>query len=163
MLTKPEFLILSSRHSAEVDTDLAYVRKTLGVTPGKSGELTLTFGALPRGEKEIAVLSRSMLEILLEVSYGIDVPESHVSEGRTAAATRFADAQNLRDRPLIHVQSSASQPLQPFSAVRYRNTWYWIGDSDLASKRAFTFLMMFFSLAETGVAAQAPVLTLPAN
>ena len=143
--------------------DLAYVRKILAVTPGKNGELTLTFGALPRDDKEIAVLSRSMLEILLEVSYGIDVPEAHVSEGRTGAATRLVDAQNPRDRPLVHVQSSASQPPQPFAAVRYRDTWSWIGDGDLASKRIFTFLMMFFSLAETGVAAQAPVITLPAN
>ena len=112
-----EILIFSGRHSAEVDSDLAYVRKILGVVPGKSGELTLTFGALPRGDKEIAVLSRSMLEILLEVSYGVDVPEAHVSEGRTAAATRFDDAQNPRDRPLVYVQSSASQPPQPFAAV----------------------------------------------
>jgi hypothetical protein len=104
-----------------------------------------------------------MLEILLEVAYGIDVPEAHVSEGRTAAATRFASAQNLHGRPLIHVHSSASQPPKPFSAVRYRDTWFWIDDSDLGSKRVFTFLMMFFSLAETGVVAQAPVLTLPAN
>jgi hypothetical protein len=44
-------LIFSSRHSAEVDTDLAYVRKTLSVMPGKSGELTLTFGALSRNER----------------------------------------------------------------------------------------------------------------
>jgi hypothetical protein len=123
----------------------------------------LTFGALPRSEKEIAILSRSMLEILLEVAFGIDVPEAHVSEGRTAPATRLAEAQNLRDRPLIHVLSSATQPVRPFSAVHYRGTWYWIDDGDLGSKRIFTFLMLFFSLAETGVPAQAPVLTIPAN
>jgi hypothetical protein len=156
-------LIFSDRHSAEVDADRAYVRKILALAPGSDNELTLTFGALPRNGKEIAVLSRSMLEILLEVSNGIEVPEAHVSQGRTAAAARFASAENPRDRPLIHVLSSASQPAQPFCAVRYRDTWYWIDDGDLASKRVFTFLMMFFSLAETGVTAQAPVLTLPAN
>jgi hypothetical protein len=47
--------------------------------------------------------------------------------------------------------------------VRYRDSWYWIRDDDLASKRVFTFIMMFFSLAETGVTAQASVVTIPDN
>jgi hypothetical protein len=40
---------------------------------------------------------------------------------------------------------------------------YWIDDHDFAAKRAFTFLILFFSLAETGAPAQAPVLTIPAS
>jgi hypothetical protein len=32
-----------------------------------------------------------------------------------------------------------------------------------AAKRIFSFLLIFFSLAETGVTPQAPVLTVPAN
>ena len=128
-----------------------------------NGELTLAFGALPRGEKEIAVLSRSMLEILLEVAVGIDVPKPHVAEGRTSPATRLADAQNLYDRPLIKVLSGTTPLSSPFAAVYYRGTWYWISDDDLSSKRIFTFLMLFFSLAETGVTPQAPVLTIPVN
>jgi hypothetical protein len=156
-------LILSSRRTGEVDKDLQYVQKTLGVRPAKNGELSLTFGALPRSEKEIAVLSRSMLEILLEVAIGIDVPKLHVAEGRTSPATRLADAQDLHDRPLIKIQAGTTPPSSLFAVVRYRDTWYWINDDDLGSKRIFTFLMMFFSLAETGVAPQAPVLTLPVN
>ncbi len=156
-------LILSPRRSAEVERDLDTVRRILHVRPGTNGELTLTFGALPRNDHEVAVLSRSMLAILLEVAVGIDVPDAHVSEGRTAAATRLADAPEPRDRPLVRILSGASPPANAFSAVHYRDTWYWIDDDDLASKRVFTFLMMFFSLAETGVTPQAPVLTVPAS
>ena len=104
-----------------------------------------------------------MSEILLEVAVGIEVPPEHVVQGRTALATRVAGAENLRDRPLIRIQSSASPPPDSYAAVRYRGTWYWISDSDPASKRVFTFLMIFFSLAETGVTPQTPVLTVPAN
>jgi hypothetical protein len=156
-------LILAGRRTPEVERDLQYVQKTLGVVPGKNGELTLTFGALPRSDKEIAVLSRSMLEILLEIAAGIDVPGAHVSEGRTATATRLADAQNLLDRPLIRILSGPTPPANSFDAVRYRGTWYWIDDDDFGSKRIFTFLMLFFSLAETGATPQAPVLTIPVN
>jgi hypothetical protein len=156
-------LILAGRRTPEVERDLQYVQKTLGVIPGKNGELTLTFGALPRSDKEIAVLSRSMLEILLEISAGIDVPGAHVSEGRTATAARLVDAQNPRDRPLVRILSGPTAPASSFDAVRYRGTWYWIDDDDFGSKRIFTFLMLFFSLAETGVTPQAPVLTIPVN
>jgi hypothetical protein len=64
---------------------------------------------------------------------------------------------------MIRIRSSASPPAATYAAVRYRDTWYWIDDGDYASKRVFTFLMIFFSLAETGVTPQAPVLTVPAN
>jgi hypothetical protein len=156
-------LILSGRRLRETDRDLEFIRKALGVTPGQNGEISLTFGALPRNEHEIAVLSRSMLGILLEVAGGIEAPAAHIAEGRTAASARLNDAPDPHDRPLIRVFSGAAPPAKAYAAVRYRDTWYWIGDDDLASKRVFSFLMMFFSLAETGVTPQAPVVTVPAG
>lgn len=156
-------VILSAERGTEVDRDLLFLRRALGISPGKNGEISLTFGALPRTRNEIALLSRSMLGILLEIASGIEVPRSHVQEGRTAPAARVAHAQEQRDRPMIHIMSGPTEPQRPFATVRYRNTAYWVSDDDLASKRVFTFLMMFFSLAETGVMPQAPVLTIPAN
>lgn len=156
-------LILSERRFAEVRKDLEFVRKVLGVRPEQGGELTLTFGALPRNDHEIALLSRSMLEVLLEVAVGIDVPASHVALGQTSASSRNPDEANPHDRPLIRIYSGATQPANSFAAVHYRDTWYWIDSDNYDSKKVFTFLMMFFSLAETGTAPQAPVLTLPAN
>jgi hypothetical protein len=156
-------LILSSKRAGEVSQDLQYVRKTLGIIPDRNGEVTLAFGLLPRSASEIALLTRSMAEILLEVGAGIEVPSEHIAQGRTAMATRLASAENVRDRPLIRIHSSASPPANTYAAVRYRDTWYWIDDGDLASKRVFSFLMIFFSLAETGVTPQAPILTIPAN
>ncbi len=156
-------LILSNRRAAEVDRDLQYVRETLKIAPGRNGEMTLTFGALPRTTGEIAFLSRSMLEILLEVAAGIEVPSEDVSLGRTVASTRSAEAPTPQDRPLIRIHSAPARPSDAFAAVRYHDTWYWISDGDLGSKRVFTFLMIFFSLAETGVTPQTPVLTVPAS
>jgi hypothetical protein len=40
---------------------------------------------------------------------------------------------------------------------------FWFDDRDLPSKRMFTFLRMFSSIAETGIARRSPVLTIPAN
>jgi hypothetical protein len=156
-------LVLSSHHNEQARRDLEFVRKALGLRLGDDGQINLTFGVLARNDREIAVLSRSMLGVLLEVASGIEVPSADVAAGRVAASARRADAPDPRDRPLIRIYSGSKPPDGVYADVRYRDTWYWIRDDDLASKRVFTFLMMFFSLAETGVAPQAPVLTIPAN
>ena len=156
-------LLFAGQRSQQTDEDLRFVRTTLGLTPGGSGEITLTFGVLPRGANDIAMLTRSMIDILQEVAAGIEVPPSDVARGRTAAAARLPLAENPRDRPFVRIRSSATKPDNAYAAVRYRDTWYWIDDDDLSSKREFTFLMIFFSLAETGVTPQTPVVTIPAN
>jgi hypothetical protein len=156
-------LILSREGVQSVTKDLQFVRKTLRLTPDRNGEVTISFGLLPRSPNEITLLTRSIVEILLEVAAGIEVPPEHISQGRTALATRLDSAENPRDRPLVRIRSSASPPVDSYAAVQYRGTWYWIADEDLAAKRVFSFLMIFSSLAETGVTPQAPVLTVPAN
>ena len=156
-------LIFAPSLTPEVNQDLKFLSDTLNLKPGKGGEITIVFGAVQRNDRELAVLSRSMLEILVELALGIDVPAEDVANGRTVPSARLTSATNPRDRPLVRILSGAVAPAGAFSAVHYRNTWYWIDDGDFASKRIFTMLMMFFSLAETGVAPQVPALTLPVN
>ena len=134
-------LIFSEQRSPEVEDDLQYVAKTFGIRLEKNRELTIAFGAVPRSEREIAVLSRSMIEILLQIAAGIDVPSAHVSVGLTGPAGRSASISH----PLIVIRSSDNPPPDPFAAINYRHAWYWIADDDLASKRVFTFRMLFFS------------------
>ena len=40
---------------------------------------------------------------------------------------------------------------------------YWIADSDFASKRIFPFVMILFSLTESGESAGLPLVTIPAS
>lgn len=156
-------LVLASSRTPQVNRDLKFVMETLHLRPGPDGEITIAFGAVQRSDKELAVLSRSMLEILIELALGIDVPAEHVAERRTVPSARLANAENPRERPLVRILSGPAAPPDAFSAIRYRNTWYWINDGDFASKRVFTMLMIFFSLAETGVTPQVPALTIPVN
>lgn len=141
--------------------DVKFVRDTLRVKPGKNGDLTIMFAPVPRGADELAVLSRSMGEILIDLAMGIEVPPEHVAAGRTIPTARAIASVNPLERPLVRIRSGSSAPENAFVAVHYRSTWYWIDDNDFESKRGFTLLLIFTSLAETGVFTQIPALTLP--
>jgi hypothetical protein len=61
----------------------------------------------------------------------------------------------------VEIRSGTSVPETTYASVPYKGHWYWIEDTDLASKRTFTFLLILFSLAETGQSPAAPVVTVP--
>jgi hypothetical protein len=155
-------LTLPDKPIAQQGPDIQFIFKTLNLQ-AENNEILLAFGSRQRSRNELALLSRSMVEILIEVASGIEVPDEHVAEGRTLAAPAEKSDAPPSEHPLVRVHSGSARPGNAFSAVEYRGTWYWIDDGDYQAKRAFTFLMMFFSLAETGVVPQAPVITIPAN
>jgi hypothetical protein len=130
---------------------------------GTGGELTLTFGSVARNRSEIALLTRSMAEIFSEIAATVEVPPQDIDEGRANPAPPPPDVPNRWDEPMVRIHSGAQQPADAHAAVRYHGHWFWIDDRDLPSKTVFTFLLVLFSLAETGSAPTAPVITIPAN
>ena len=65
--------------------------------------------------------------------------------------------------PLLRVQSDIKKPADAFVAVQYRDHWFWIDDRDFKSKRTFAFLMILFSLTESGGKEGLPLVTIPAG
>jgi len=137
------------------------VRELLGLNPDAL-EFRLAFGTVPQDDKEIAMLTRSMIEILGEASAGVEIPASDVEEGRVAKLGSSGGPSELPPRFLIRVHSSTSKPdaTEAFAAVPYRNYWFWVDDRDVTSKRGLGFLMILFTLVESGPTAAPPVLSL---
>ena len=134
------------------------IAELLGIDPSLR-EFTVSYGTHPSGSSDIALQSRSMLQVLSDVASYIDAPAVDITEGRTYVAQRGADAEGLP--PLLRVRHASKQPDNAYIAVRYRNTWFSIDDRDFRSKALFNFLLIMFSLTETGVVQAAPVVTVP--
>jgi hypothetical protein len=147
----------SKTHDA-INDEIQKVKELLGLNP-KAREFVLASGAIAENDTEISVLTRTMLEILVELSTLITVPSEHVEENRAYKQAEAWEGIN----PLLVVKSQKNKPDDDFVSVRYRDYWFWIDDRDLYSKRTFSFLMFLFSLAETGSAEMAPILTIPAG
>ncbi|MDP2784451.1 MAG: hypothetical protein Q8O38_07665 [Sulfurimicrobium sp.] len=135
-------------------------QELLGLEEGAS-EFDITYGLLPRNRREVAMLSRSMLEIMLQLGFGIELPSTHVADGRAGAGR--GKAGEAKTEPLVRIHSGTEAPVDAYAAVPYKGYWYWIDDTDIASKRTFTFLLILFSLAETGQATATPVVTVPSR
>jgi hypothetical protein len=137
------------------------VRNLLGLNPDTQ-EFNLAFGATPKDDKEIAMLTRSMLEILGEASAGVEVPAADVEEGRVTKPMAKTDLGEDARRFHIRVRSSSNKPdpREAYAVIHYREQWFWVDDRDLSSKRGMRFLMTLFNLAESGSTATPPVLTI---
>jgi hypothetical protein len=111
----------------------------------------------------LAVQTRSVAEILHSVAASIEVPGEHVKEGLVQVRSVPPEASGSLG-PILRIHSSSSAPRQANVAVQHRGWWYYVDDTDLASKRAFLQIQMLFMtrLSEATRGAQAaPLLTIP--
>jgi hypothetical protein len=136
------------------------VRILLGVDP-KANEINVVYGTVPRNDKEIALQTRSLLEVLIDMSADIEVPAAHVQEQRVSATHVEQAGARGTIPPLIRIRSSREKPGDAFVSIPYRNSYFWIDDRDLRSKKIFSFLMFVFTLIETGEKGAAPIVTIP--
>lgn len=102
-----------------------------------------------------------MIELMMELAADIDVPVDHVTTGRTVGSAPRRAGTPLIDMPPLNIRSGPAAPPHAVASVLYRGTWCRVSDEDFRSKWSLTFLLLFFSLAGTGVTPDAPVLTLP--
>ena len=154
-------VVMRSKATQEtLNEDSRRVRELLGLSSDIT-EFDVVYGLVPRNQREVALLSRSMLEIMLQLGHGIDLPATH-EEGGWVLASQYRSGERLA-KPLVNIHSGSEAPANAYAAVPYLGYWYWIDQADIASKRTFTFLMILFSLAETGPSAAAPVVTVPSR
>jgi hypothetical protein len=146
--------------SKETALEISESRRLLGLKPGTT-EFRVLYGTAPMQDGEIAMLTRSIMDIIIELSAQIEVPAEQIAEGRTYATSPAIGEGKNQVAPLVRIQSGKEKPSDSFVTMNYRDHWFWIDDRDRKSKAIFSFLMILFSLVETGAPPQAPTITVP--
>jgi hypothetical protein len=123
----------------------------------------VNYGGYSGKDDEIDMMTRSMLEIMLEFAAVVQVPESEVDQGKAAPGLVDDQAPGGPVGPPLHVLVADAPPKDAFVAVEYDKRWFWISAADIQSKYTFGIIMLLFSIADTGVKGAAPVVTIPAN
>jgi hypothetical protein len=148
---------------ATAEADLRQLKRLLAVDSHLNA-FRVVHGKFALDADEIAVLSRSMLQIMTAFAAGIETPPADMAGIHMDEAWQRKGLDKSHSRPWIHVKNSASKPDAAFVAVHYRDYWFWIDDRDIHSKSMFNFLMILFSFTERGKQeAEAPVITVPTN
>jgi hypothetical protein len=134
----------------------------LGIKPDLR-ELKVNYGGYSGKDDEIDMMTRSMLQIMLEFAAIVQVPQSDVVQGKAAPGLVDTQAAVALNGPPLRVLVTDTPPQDVYVAVQYDRRWFWIADTDIQSKNTFAIIMLLFSIADTGVKGSAPVVTIPAN
>jgi hypothetical protein len=138
----------------------AEIRRLLKL-PEDQQRLVLTYSPMRGTENELAVNSRSMLQIMGAFSSYLNVPEAHLKDH--SAVPAFENTSPIQRQAAVKIHSGKSKPPDAFAAVRYRGYWFWIENGDWQTKRALTAVMYFFTLAENDSTEKLPLITIPAQ
>lgn len=145
---------------ADVVEKGAEIRRLLKLS-ADSQKFILSYSPVRGADNELAVNSRSMLQIIGAFASYIDVPEVHLKDHSAVPAFEKAAPGTRQD--VVRIHSGKDKPAHALTAVRYRDHWFWVDDGDWETKRALTAVMFFFTLAETGDTGKLPLVTIPAQ
>jgi hypothetical protein len=144
----------------EIAEKAAEVRRLLKLPPD-GRRYVLTYSPMPGGEGELAVNSRSLLQIMGAFASYLDVPDAHLKDH--SATPSFENLAASERSAAVAIHSGKDKPASSFAAVRYRDYWFWIDEGDWQTKRALTAVMFFFTLTDTGGNENLPLITIPAQ
>ena len=141
---------------AALHQDLVRLRELLGLDQ-EAFEFIISYGLIPDEPNEIALLTSSILEIMYELAWHVDIPVEHIEAGRTPSSV---GEETVFDQPIFRVSSSTDEPDMAYVRVFERGVWFYIDDTDLISKRTFALLQVLLSLTESSDAVLGPVVTI---
>jgi hypothetical protein len=157
-----DLITFASTKNPQAETERQALRSLLGLNP-RLQRFRVYYGGYSGRDDEIDMMTRSMLEVMLELAHGVRVPESDVTEGRAAPGLALGQSDGTAGTPVVNILSGNSAPSDASIAVQYDGRWFWIADTDFRSKSIFGTVMMLFSISDIGAKANGTIVTIPAN
>jgi len=112
----------------------------------------------------IGIELRSLVGVMFFLSHATQIPERDLAAGRVTV-TRDQNGEpfdwNQVIGDLLKIRSQDEPPDNAAVAVQYRDSWFYIDDSDLNSKYTFMLIGVLTSLQAGSIERAAPILTLP--
>lgn len=142
-----------------------------GGSPHSIERYQVVSGAPPRksGLSKIYLTTRSVTQVIKRLSHFVDFPPSHQDKIYGTEVTVRKEQEDYTTQakemfqglPHIEICYRESKPNpNEFAAVKYRDLWFYIKDTDINSKHILSSMIGIFTMMPTGKK-DSPVLTLP--
>lgn len=156
--SSPNLIVVSKEHELDAAKarDLAALRSALNLD-ASTREYRVVYALVPTQPNEIAIMTRSPFEVLLNLAWCIDVPEQHIVEGRTGPSFK---SRRPDIAPVIRARCACDCPCDAYVRVGNRGVWFYVDDKDMESKRAFAFIELMLRLADRHEGARGPVVSI---
>ncbi|MBB2202594.1 hypothetical protein HLH28_13615 [Gluconacetobacter tumulisoli] len=139
------FLSIASTDDPSLAQVVHEVRHILGMAQNDERVEVVYGGGRPR-RGQIRLLTRTILGVLGQIAYQIDVPQEDITSGRTRPRIKLIGRET---KPIVVIHVTRERPLSVFSWTTYNHKYYWIADNDFDSKLAFTMLQILLELSKT--------------
>ncbi len=127
--------------------ELTEIKRLFGLNP-ETDRYKVIWGPIPPDDLTLSIETRSVLQLMVALSAGVEVPESDIREGRVVRLPPPKKENTLGLTPLMRIRSGASAPSDAYASCGYRGLEFWIDDTDVNSKRSFAYLTMFLTLGD---------------
>ena len=148
--------------TSDIASKIAEMRRLLHLA-GHGQSYQVRYGGWSGKGDEIAIATRSMLQVMLELGIFAQVPDADVSGGRATPGVQNGVLPAGAPPPPLNILGGSAPPPEVYAAIQYKGRWFWIADTDIRSKTIFTGVMLLFSISDVGVRSAPPVVTVPAN
>jgi len=127
--------------------NLAEMKAGLGLST-ETNVYPVIWGAVPPNDRTIAMETRSVLQVMVALAADVEVPQSDVDEGRVVKLQPRPKEDLAGMVPLMAIRRGDSAPADAYVSCRYRDTAFWIDDTDANSKVTFTYLSLLLTLGD---------------
>ncbi|HIF03611.1 MAG TPA: hypothetical protein EYQ84_10155 [Nitrospinaceae bacterium] len=158
---QPQMLLQVSDEAKTSKPALEFAR-SISSTPGKK-QYILTHFPTPDQVDHLRIVPRSLLGMLFYLSQSIEIPKRDLLKGKVTQTktTKGEDFDWFEvTGELLTIRSLDEKPLRATVRVFYRDTWFYIDDSDLNSKSTFSLLTQIYSLQSGSIKSTEPILTI---
>ena len=161
-LNKQPQMVLQISTEAKTSKPALDFARAINSVPGKTKYILSQFSP-PDQVDHLRVVPRSFLGIMFYLSQSIEVPKIDLLKGKVTL-TKNSNGENFDwfevTGELLTIKSSKEEPLSAMVRILYRDTWFYIDDSDLGSKSTFSLLTQIYALQSGAIKSTKPVLTI---